>query len=173
MRFIPIRDDVIYPVKKTLRSICYDICLNTSKPLDEYKDIAIDLKPYSGKEKYLILPTGLKMEVSNDENVHVKIYARSSTYMKYGFILANGTGIIDSDYTHEIGVLALFYEHDFVRIDDRGVYTILFGKKEYIIRHGSRIAQIEICQNIEYASVGGVVIENVYREGGFGSTGHQ
>ena len=166
MRFVPVREQKFLPTKKTKKSVCYDLYLNTSKAnVEEFGDIFI---PFDQWGNYIILPTGLMFQADEDEDVYLRIYARSSTYKNYRFILANGVGIVDTDYRHEIGVLALFPDRK-VRLDENGVYD--YSEGCYLVKNGDRIAQVEVLPKIHYASIDGVIYEDNERNGGFGSTG--
>ena len=59
--------------------------------LDEIKDMT---KAYSAKPT--LVPTGIKCKMAEDE--YLEISVRSSCPLKHWLILANGIGIIDSDY---------------------------------------------------------------------------
>lgn len=60
-------------------------------PLDEIKDFmsTTNVKP-------TLVPTGVKCKLAEDE--YLELSLRSSAPLKYWLILANGVGIIDSDY---------------------------------------------------------------------------
>lgn len=64
-----------------------DIILNLN-------DIASLMKEY--KAKPTLVPTGVKCEL--DLGTYLELSVRSSCPLKYGLFLANGVGIIDSDY---------------------------------------------------------------------------
>lgn len=64
-----------------------DIILNLN-------DIASLMKEY--KAKPTLVPTGIKCEL--DLDTYLELSVRSSCPLKYGLFLANGVGIIDSDY---------------------------------------------------------------------------
>lgn len=76
-----------------------------------------------------------------------------------GFALKNGidtlAGIIDRDYTHEVGVI-----------------LVNFGSEPFVIDHGMRVAQLVI-EKIETPDVVEVerLDDTARGEGGFGSTG--
>ena len=85
-----------------------------------------------------------------------KVYSRSGHGFKYGVSLANGTGIIDSDYRGEIKVSLINQGHDF-----------------FEVKRGDRIAQIvfEKLPDIEMEKV--TVLDVTERgDNGFGSTGN-
>jgi len=81
-QFRKTKGDVIMPLRKTKGSAGYDFMCPYDFDLDvfESKLILTDVKAYMRQDEVL------------------KIYIRSSLAIKYGIILVNSTGIIDSDY---------------------------------------------------------------------------
>ena len=60
------------------------------------------------RAKYRLVPTGLVIEVP--EGMFLGVFARSSTPLKKGLMVANGVGVVDSDYcgpTDEVKIPAL------------------------------------------------------------------
>ena len=116
---------------------------------------------YSSNEEEIIIkpgevgkvPTDLKIEIP--EGFFVAIYPRSSTGVKRQLMLANSTGIIDSDYRGEIKLF--FYN---------------FGKNEQVIKKNERLAQMVVqpYEKVEIQKVNDLC-ESERGEGGFGSTG--
>lgn len=130
------------PTRKTSGSAGYDI--------EAAEDVII--KPHSSTA----VPTGIKAYM--DECLVLKIYIRSSLAFKRGLMLANSTGIIDSD----------FYNNE----DNEG--HILVGlynttDKEIIIKKGERIAQGIFEAYI--ITENDAEQEKEVRTGGIGSTG--
>ncbi len=117
-----------------------------------------------GTNGIVLFKTGLKMEIP--EGYFGAIYMRSGLAKKGQWMLANCTGVIDSDYRGEIMIMLRF-------IGSNRFYArqINFTKeiKELI---GTRIAQIIIqpYTNVELASVKKVK-DTERSDGGFGSTG--
>lgn len=99
------------------------------------------------------IPTGLRVEIP--QGFFGAIYPRSSTGVKRNLMLANTTGVIDSDYRGEIKLF--FYN---------------YGEKDQIIKYNDRLAQM-IIQPYEKVKVEKVeeLTESDRGEGGFGSTG--
>lgn len=128
------------PKRKTKQSAGYDI------------ESAIDAVITPGETK--LIPTGIKAYMKPYE--WLGIYVRSSLAIKYGLILVNGVGVIDSDY----------YNNP----DNEGhimmVLTNISGKT-YNVKRGDRIAQGIFHQ---YYRVDGDKTDGS-RIGGFGSTG--
>lgn len=100
------------------------------------------------------IPTGIAIALPGPEHVAL-VFARSGLSIKHGVSLANGVGVIDSDYRGEIQV---------------GLTNL--SDLSYTIRPGDRIAQLvvtpvvtpelEIVEELEDTDRG---------TGGFGSTG--
>lgn len=100
------------------------------------------------------IPTGISVE-PEDKNTVIAISARSGLASTYGIAMANGIGIVDSDYRGEIIVP-----------------LINLGSSDFTVEKNMRIAQLivipvifpEICES-EYLS------DTKRGSGGFGSTG--
>lgn len=75
-------EKVRLPIRKTSGSAGYDFVT----------PIHIEIKPH----ETFTVPTGIRCKMRND--FVLNIYVRSSIGFKYQTVLANGTGIIDSDY---------------------------------------------------------------------------
>lgn len=136
--------------------------IKTNNILPEYKTFySAGMDIYSSNEEEIIIkpgkvgkvPTDLKIEIP--EGFFVAIYPRSSTGVKRQLMLANSTGIIDSDYRGEIKLF--FYN---------------FGKNEQVIKKNERLAQM-VVQPYEKVEIQKVddLCESERGEGGFGSTG--
>lgn len=100
-----------------------------------------------------LVPTGLVIAVPH--GCFLGIFARSSTPLKRGLMVANGVGVVDPDYAGPD--------------DEIKVQVVNFTKEDVLVRRGDRIAQgIFIpCVRAEWE-------EGHTREtsrGGFGSTG--
>lgn len=100
------------------------------------------------------IPTGLAIELPH-EGVGAFIFARSGLATKYGISLANGVGVIDSDYRGEIQIA-----------------LINLGSIPYEVKDGERIAQMVFLpiylaefQRVEKLK------DTTRGTGGFGSTG--
>ena len=100
------------------------------------------------------LPTGIAIALPSAEYVAL-VFARSGLGIKHGVALANGVGVIDSDYRGEIMV---------------GLYNS--GESEYTVQPGDRIAQLMVTPVVQ-ADVELVdeLDETERGAGGFGSTG--
>ena len=100
-----------------------------------------------------VVPLGFAMEIP--KGYHAKVFLRSSTGAKTHIRMANGTGIIDSDYRGEV---KLILEH--------------IARGSITIPKGTRIAQMMIEKNVptEYVEVE-ELSETERGTGGLGSTG--
>lgn len=105
-------------------------------------------------QKISVIPTGIAIELPNP-SVAAFVYARSGLGIKHGICLANGVGVIDSDYTGEVCV-GLINQFD----------------EPYQIQPGERIAQLAVlpilCPVIEAVDT---LTQTQRGAGGFGSTG--
>jgi dUTP pyrophosphatase len=140
--FTRIHPDACLPEYKSIGSACADLYL----PED------VLLYPQSVKK----VPLGLVAKV--DSNYHLKIYIRSSI-AKEGIMLANGVGIIDTDYCGPKDELALL------------LYNTTLRDVEFF--KGHRIAQFEVAPNIRFPILEAEFHEKMAKRsrGGFGSTG--
>ncbi|MGN1037638.1 MAG: dUTP diphosphatase [Ruminococcus sp.] len=100
------------------------------------------------------IPTGISAE-SEDKNIMLAVFARSGLASKFGISLANGVGIIDSDYRGEIAVP-----------------LINLGSSDFIVEKNMRIAQLVAIPVIFPEIVQTDSLSDTQRgSGGFGSTG--
>ncbi len=103
--------------------------------------------------KIVLIPTGLACEVPMGFELQVR--ARSGLAVKYGFMLVNGVGTIDSDYRGEIKVIAT-----------------LIGSQNLTVNSGDRIAQALVSELTPVEHVESLELSSTERgTGGFGSTG--
>lgn len=136
--------NAIVPKKKTSGSCGLDLHI---------MDDVLVMPNYLRNEAYM-LHTGLAFEIP--EGYHVEIYLRSSTGKNRKLRLANGTGIIDSDYRGEICLL---------------VENV--GRTAERLRTGDRIAQAILVKDPEYTIEVVKELSDTKRgTGGFGSTGN-
>lgn len=134
-----LHQDAVIPMYATKGSAGFDL-----HSIDSY-----EIKP---KETVLI-STGLSLELP--EGYELQIRTRSSMAFKYGVVVLNSPGTVDSDYRGEIKVI----------LKNTSNYT-------YTMCKGDRIAQ-GVIQEITQASF--IEVEELNTtdrgEGGFGSTG--
>ena len=111
---------------------------------------AVEIKPGS----LVMIPTGIAIELP-EKDLAAFLFARSGLGVKHGICLANGVGVIDSDYRGEICV---------------GLCNV--SDKDYTVSPGERIAQMVIMPAVcaEFVQVQQLG-ETERGSGGFGSTG--
>ncbi len=139
-----LRPDAKIPFRATEGSAGMDL----SACIDEAKAIA--------PGELLLIPTGIAIEIPSPEYV-AYIFARSGLGIKHGICLANGVGVVDSDYRGEVCV---------------GLCNV--SNKEYTITPGERVAQMVISPVSLMPAVEVCELSDTERgSGGFGSTGKQ
>ncbi len=140
MKIKLLRDGAVVPKRATEGSAGYDLyaCLEN--------DVTI------APREIKIIPTGISVMAEKD--TAVMIYARSGLSTKYGISLANGVGVVDSDYRGEVGVA-----------------LINNGNKDFTVENGMRIAQMVITPILTPDLIVSDELSETERgEGGFGST---
>ncbi len=101
-----------------------------------------------------LVPTGLAMELPGSGYVAL-VFARSGLAAKQGIALANGVGVIDSDYRGEVQVA-----------------LINLSDAPYTVQSGERVAQLAVLPVAAFSAVWAEVLTETDRgAGGFGSTG--
>lgn len=136
MKFIKLREDAILPVRSTKYSAGYDF----------YSVESVVIPPNEVK----IVKTGISFE-DMDKDSYLQLSLRSSVSIKLPLLLANGVGIVDSDYcNNEIGII--LYNH---------------GNEELTINKNEKLAQGVL---LKYQTVTNEEEINNERTGGFGST---
>lgn len=101
-----------------------------------------------------LVPTGLAIELPGSHAVAL-VYARSGLSIKHGLCMANGVGVVDSDYRGELKVP-----------------MINLGTEAYTIQPGERVAQLCIAPVYTAAFAQAAELGDTQRgAGGFGSTG--
>ena len=149
------KKDINLPVRKTNASAGYDFEAAKSLIVPSIWKVLAE-KVFIGEAtglKATLIPTGIKSYMLDDEYLQLSI--RSGTALKTGLILANGVGIVDSDY----------YNNP----DNEG--HIMFpvhnlGFKDKLIKKGERIGQGLF---LKYLKVDDDISDGT-RTGGFGST---
>ena len=134
--------DIPLPCFATAGAACMDLCACIDQPVT-----------LAAGERRLI-PTGLAIALPSADYVAL-VFARSGLGIKQGVCLANGVGVIDSDYRGEIGV---------------GLVNL--GDSPYTVRPGDRIAQLMVTPVVRPTVVPVSELDETGRgAGGFGSTG--
>ena len=100
-----------------------------------------------------LVPTGLFLEIPTGYEVQIR--PRSGLALKNGIFVLNSPGTIDSDYRGELCVI-----------------LANFGKEDFVVNNGDRIAQMVFAPVVcpDFVVVSDVSITE-RGEGGFGSTG--
>ena len=113
-------------------------------------DAAVTLRP-GGRA---VIPTGIAIALPSADYVAL-VYARSGLSIKHGLCMANGVGVVDSDYRGELKVP-----------------MVNLGAEAYTIQPGERVAQLCIAPVYTAAFVPAEELGDTQRGvGGFGSTG--
>ena len=102
-----------------------------------------------------LIPTGLVIKVP--EGHFLGIFARSSTPLKRGLMVANGVGVIDPDYSGPN--------------DEIMIQVLNFSEADVQIRRGDRLAQGIVLPAPRVAWTEVTELREVTR-GGFGATGN-
>lgn len=130
------------PAYATPGSAAADLCAVLDEPLT--------VQPM----QRVLVPTGLAIELPGAHAVAL-VYARSGLSIKHGLCMANGVGVVDSDYRGELKVP-----------------MVNLGREVYTIQPGERVAQLCIAPVYTAAFVPAEELGDTQRgEGGFGSTG--
>ena len=109
-----------------------------------------------GKGRIFAVPTGVAIELPS-KNLVAVVCARSGLAIRHGIALANGVGIIDSDYRGEIKV---------------GLINL--GEEDFVINPDERIAQMLIMPvETPELTVSEELSDTQRGSGGFGSTGRK
>lgn len=132
-------DDIKLPIRATKHSVCYDIF----SPIDEV------IMPNEMK----LIFTNVKVYCNSDEGF---MLATTSSMGKRGIIMAQGVGIIESDYADN-------ESND----GNVGVMLYNYSKNPYIINKGDKIGQLFFFKFLTIDNE--EEITNI-RKGGFGST---
>ena len=137
-----LRENAVVPKRATEGSAGADLYACCDDP--------VEIKPGS----LVMIPTGIAIELP-EKDLAAFLFARSGLGVKHGICLANGVGVIDSDYRGEIYV---------------GLCNV--SDKDYTVSPGERIAQMVIMPVVcaEFVQVQQLG-ETERGSGGFGSTG--
>lgn len=117
-------------------------------------DLAASAEVVIQPREVALVPTGLVVEVPAGH--FLGVFARSSTPLKRGLMVANGVGIVDSDYCGP---------KDEIKIE-----VLNFTQAPVIIRRGDRLAQGVV---LSYAQAEWIEVAEPPQptRGGFGATG--
>jgi dUTP pyrophosphatase len=117
-------------------------------------DLAASVEMTVAPGEVALVPTGLVIEVPAGH--FLGIFARSSTPLKRGLMVANGVGIVDSDYCGP---------DDEIKIE-----VVNFTKAPVTVRKGDRLAQGVLMPYVRASWHESESAERATR-GGFGATG--
>lgn len=144
VKFKKLRNDAKIPEYKTEDAAGMDVCFAGDE------DIVIK------KGEIKKVPTGIALE-AEDKDIAVLLYARSGMSLQ-GISMANGVGVIDSDYRGEI-ICPM----------------INLGEADYTLRRGQRIGQLVFMRILraqpEVLRDDEEMGKTLRGENGFGSTG--
>lgn len=149
------------PTFATAGSACFDICARLHTPqVKAYSPQGIETPmTHNGVVTVssgwrVLVPTGLILDIP--KGFSVRLHSRSGAALKSGLVLANGTGVIDHDYTQELYVL-----------------LTAIGTVPASVRDGDRVCQGELVrnQNTILSPILAPPKPKTDRAGGFGSTG--
>lgn len=135
--------------------------LDPSVPLPEYQtpgaaafDLAASEDTTIQPGEVRLVPTGLVIEVP--EGHFLGVFARSSTPLRRGLIVANGVGVVDPDYSGPT--------------DEVKIEVLNVTRAPVTVKRGDRIAQGIIMPAVRVAWTEVAAIREASR-GGFGGTG--
>ena len=136
---VKIRGSGVIPSKATVGSLGYDLAINEHMVI------------LPGATE--IAPTGIYLAEDLPYGVGMFILPRSSLFLKYSLLIVNSPGLIDKDYSGEIGII---------------LYNV--GDQLVRLKKGTRVAQIVFPKLFEIDVVETENNEDRNRVG-FGSTG--
>lgn len=147
------------PIKiKRLSSEFEDIPLPSySTPESSGMDIraAVEEKVITAPGSLVLIPTNFSVEIPKGFEIQVR--PRSGLAAKHGIGILNSPGTIDSDYRGEIKIILMN-----------------FGKEDFIINRGDRIAQLVVSKVYTAKLIESNNLNESERgDGGFGHTGHK
>ncbi len=101
----------------------------------------------------VLVPTGFIIELPQGHEAQIR--PRSGLAVKYNIGILNSPGTIDSDYRGEVKII-----------------LTNFGKSQYVIHRGDRIAQMIVAkyERVQWQEASSLA-ESARGEGGFGHTG--
>ena len=132
------------PTRATSGSAGYDL----------YADLSSPFLLRAGERA--LIPTGVAIALQSRE-IRAFVYARSGLSSKHGITMANGVGVVDSDYRGELKVP-----------------VVNLSQTDYSIEPGERIAQLVLHPVIPYELEEVSTLDETQRgSGGFGSSGRK
>ncbi len=132
------------PTRATTGSAGYDL----------YADLPSPFVLKAGERA--LIPTGVAIALQSNE-IGAFVYARSGLSSRHGVTMANGVGVVDSDYRGELKVP-----------------VVNLSMQDYTIEPGERIAQLVLHPVIPYELEEVSALDETQRgAGGFGSSGRK
>lgn len=143
VRIRRLHDHVLLPQYQTAGAAGFDLAASED----------VEIEPHS----IALVPTGLVIAVPAGQ--FLGIFARSSTPMKRGLMVANGVGVIDSDYCGDT--------------DEIKVQVLNFTDARVVVKSGDRIAQGLLIPVVRahWVEAAGPLRDGA--RGGFGATGER
>ena len=168
MNIYKVNEKAEIPAYATKGSACFDIkaCITNGQYLTSFnawnKQQRIVIKGVGTNVDAFQLPPGIRVLIPTGlifdipENNVLKMFIRSSVALKKGLVMANGTGIIDSDYVEESYMMLQNISDSLVTI-----------------ANGERLAQCMLVpvEQHELVETNDRPEQKTDRDGGFGSTG--
>lgn len=142
--------DELFPKRAHSTDAGYDLKAFIPEP-NENGNFAVTIAPGDTK----LIKTGFKWAIP--DGYVGKVCSRSGLALKYGVIVLNSPGIVDSSYRGDVGVV---------------LHNV--GKNPVIISHGDKIAQMVVQKHADDLVIHSVfdLVDNTVRgKNGFGSTG--
>jgi dUTP pyrophosphatase len=137
-----IGQDIPFPHFATAGAAAMDLCACIDAP--------VTIPPH-GRQ---LIPNGIAIALPGPEYVAL-VFARSGLASRNGIAMANGVGVIDSDYRGELATP-----------------VINQGDEPYTVQPGDRIAQLMVVPVVRPELVPAAELDETERgAGGFGSTG--
>ena len=134
--------DIPFPFYASAGAAAMDLCACVDEP--------VTVEPRA----LVSIPTGIAIALPSAEYVAL-VFARSGLGIKHGVALANGVGVIDSDYRGEIRV-----------------GLVNQSQTPYTVQPGDRIAQLAVMPVVQAElEITDTLDETQRGAGGFGSTG--
>lgn len=173
-----ILDDVCKPTKATRFSAGIDLYARKDVVIGAGETVKVPLGVKVDLESFFF-GEAVKKHITPDDKFygkgadvfirshHLELFNRSSTALKRGLMLANGTGIIDLDYPDEICALLHkpFTPEDWMIVDND---VMMYYPESVEVKKGDKICQIILKENKTYLMG---VESDEERTGGFGSSG--
>lgn len=167
MKIFKVSPNATIPEFATEGSACFDLraCFDADTKIKAYnphnREMNFPVKEQNGRIYTLLqpqfrtlIPTGLIFDIPN--NHVMEIFIRSSMALKMGIFMANGVGVIDSDY-----------------VDPSYLMLYNAGDTPITLYHGDRVGQARLLKTLKYSleETTEKPGQKTDRDGGFGSTG--